>query len=195
MKPKRFLSISLFILLSAFSIYLAYRVYLGYFKYKWGDAIDSLDGVNVYYNGSTSTSKSRNKIAGYNIGLRYQCVEFVKRYYYKHYNHKMPETYGHAKDFFDLNLEDGSFNKARGLYQFTNPSHLKPEKGDLIVMGARNEMYGHVAIISKVGEDFVEIIQQNAGPFGNSRAVYDLEEREDLYLIHNNRINGWLRKQ
>ena len=195
MSLKRFFTIGLFIVLGSFSIYMAYRIYLGYFKYKWGDAIDSLDEVNVYYNGSTSTSKSRNKINGYNIGLRYQCVEFVKRYYYKHYHHKMPETYGHAKDFFDLNLEDGSFNKTRGLYQFTNPSHLKPEKGDLIVMGAGNEKYGHVAIVSKVGDDFVEIIQQNAGPFGNSRVTYDLEKKEGLYLIHNKRINGWLRKQ
>ena len=39
------------------------------FKYKWRDAIDSLNGVNVYYNGRASATKSRNKNAEYNIGL------------------------------------------------------------------------------------------------------------------------------
>ncbi|MCR5077115.1 MAG: CHAP domain-containing protein, partial [Prevotella sp.] len=49
-----------------------------------GVAVDSLDGVYVYYNGGVSQSSGRNTIDGYNVGIRYQCVEFVKRYYYLH---------------------------------------------------------------------------------------------------------------
>lgn len=65
-----------------------------------GQAIDSLNGVYFYYNGSVDNVVGRNTTAdGYNLGLKYQCVEFVKRYYFEHFNHKMPNSYGHAKDF------------------------------------------------------------------------------------------------
>ncbi len=49
-----------------------------------GQQIDSLNGVYVYYNGSIDNVIGRNTTAdGYNLGLKYQCVEFVKRYYYE----------------------------------------------------------------------------------------------------------------
>ncbi|MGN2920302.1 hypothetical protein ACTFQ5_16360 [Aliivibrio fischeri] len=64
---------------------------------------------------------------GYNLGLKYQCVEFVKRYYYEYFNHKMPDTYGHAKDFFNPDLPDGNLNKQRNLIQYKNGS-LNPPK-------------------------------------------------------------------
>ncbi|SUD83261.1 Uncharacterised protein [Stutzerimonas stutzeri] len=48
---------------------------------------------------------------GYNLGLRYQCVEFVKRYYFERHGHRMPDTYGHAKSFFDPSLGDGALNE------------------------------------------------------------------------------------
>jgi hypothetical protein len=61
----------------------------------------------VYYNGGVANVVGRNvSVDGYNLGLKYQCVEFVKRYYYQHLGHKMPDTYGHAKDFFDRNVAD-----------------------------------------------------------------------------------------
>ncbi|WP_413044376.1 hypothetical protein [Pseudomonas sp. YJ42] len=56
---------------------------------------------------------------GYNLGLRYQCVEFVKRYYFERHGHRMPDSYGHAKDFFDPQVGDGALNARRGLLQFT----------------------------------------------------------------------------
>ena len=62
-------------------------------KFSFGDKIDSLDGVYVFYNGSVSHTEGRNKSEdGYNLGLKYQCVEFVKRYYYMHFKHKMPDS-------------------------------------------------------------------------------------------------------
>jgi hypothetical protein len=45
-----------------------------------GQKIDSLNGVYVFYNGKVSNVSGRNKAPdGYNLGLKYQCVEFVKR--------------------------------------------------------------------------------------------------------------------
>lgn len=135
---------------------------------KVGDKLDSLNGVYVYYNANVGNVKGRNTSAdGYNIGLKYQCVEFVKRYYYQHLNHKMPDSYGHAKDFYEKGLGDGKRSKRRNLIQYANPSNSKPKVDDLLVFdGTTTNKYGHVAIISKVTDSKIEIIQQNPGPYG-----------------------------
>ena len=102
--------------------------------YSVGEKLDSLNGVYVYYNGGVNNVSGRNKAPdGYNLGLKYQCVEFVKRYYYEHLHHKMPDSYGHAVDFFDASLNDGERNAKRNLAQFTNPSISVPHKDDLLV--------------------------------------------------------------
>ena len=88
-----------------------------------GEVIDSFNGINVYYNGDQGNVFGRNLAAGnYNLGLKYQCVEFVKRYYYINYGHKMPYTNGHAKELFDETLPDLKLNHKRDLYQFINGS-------------------------------------------------------------------------
>lgn len=166
------------------------------FKQEIGTAVDSLNGVKVYYNGNVGNVSGRNTSDGYNLGLKYQCVEFVKRYYYQHLNHKMPDSYGHAKDFFDKSIADGSLNPKRNLYQFTNPSSSKPKVDDLVIMDATQfNSYGHVAIVSWVGENEIEIIQQNPGPFAPSRVKFDLEKgQNNLWKIKNSNLLGWLRK-
>ena len=165
-------------------------------NYKIGQAIDSLNGVAVFYNGSVGNVTGRNTIKGYNVGLKYQCVEFVKRYYYEFYKHKMPDSYGHAKSFYDLSVLDGEHNKQRNLTQYTNPSKTKPKIGDLVVMDATLfNAYGHVAIISKVRENEIEIIQQNPGVSAASRVVFGLKKtNENKWKIVNKKLLGWLRK-
>lgn len=161
-----------------------------------GHPVDSLNGVVVYYNGKVSNVVGRNTTKdGYNLGLKYQCVEFVKRYYYEHLNHKMPNSYGHAKDFFNTRLSDGQKNPDRNLIQFTNPSKTLPKVNDLIIFdGTVFNQYGHVAIISKVTDNEIEIIQQNPGPFGDSRATFKLQKNNGKWEIKNNQVLGWLRK-
>ncbi|HLV41981.1 MAG TPA: CHAP domain-containing protein [Brumimicrobium sp.] len=161
-----------------------------------GKVIDSLNNVMVYYNGKVGTVVGRNTINGYNLGLKYQCVEFVKRYYYEFYNHKMPDSYGHALSFYLPNLSDGQINNQRALLQYRNPSKTKPQVGDLIVMDTtETNPFGHVAIISEVNATHIEIIQQNPGPNCPSREIFKLEESKDqLWKIQNDRVLGWLRK-
>ncbi|KAF2515214.1 CHAP domain-containing protein [Flavobacterium foetidum] len=165
--------------------------------YEIGQPLDSLNGVKVYYNGGVDHVSGRNITKdSYNLGLKYQCVEFVKRYYYQYYKHKMPDAYGHAKDFFDSKTPDGSWNKSRGLVQYKNPSNSKPQVGDLVIFsGSLLNRFGHVAIISNVSENEIQIIQQNPGPFGSSREVFDLKNQNGNYKIDNERLLGWLRKE
>jgi surface antigen len=165
-------------------------------NFSVGQQIDSLNGVFVYYNGGVDNVDGRNTTAdGYNLGLKYQCVEFVKRYYYEHLNHKMPDSYGHAKDFFDNSIADGQLNKKRNLTQFENPSQTKPKVDDLLIFdGTTFNKYGHVAIVANVTDNDIEIIQQNPGPFSKSRETYQLDNKNGKWEIENKRILGWLRK-
>ena len=178
-----------------FGIYYSNKVNLN-FLHTTGEAIDSLNHVQVYFNGGVNHVEGRTIIDGYNVGLKYQCVEFVKRYYLEFYKHKMPDSYGHAKSFFQRQLKDGAINKQRNLLQFSNPSRNIPEVGDLLVLdGSVFNQYGHVAIISNVSGNEIEIIQQNPGPFSSSRASFNLMDIDGKYQIESNRILGWLRKQ
>lgn len=159
-----------------------------------GQAIDSLNGVRVYYNGRSALASRRNlTVDNYNLGIKYQCVEFVKRYYYVHLHHKMTNSYGNAKDFFDSKIPDGGKNSARNLVQYRNPSNTKPGVDDILVFnGNMHNKFGHVAIISKVKRLRIEVIQQNKA---KTRQTYILIKRKGKWLILNNRILGWLRCQ
>lgn len=196
MKLKHWLILGFAILSLAIASLFVYKKGNPTARYNVGDKVDSLNGVYVFYNGGVDHIGGRNVAEdGYNLGLKYQCVEFVKRYYYEHYDHKMPDSYGHAKDFFDPSLQDGELNKRRDLLQFVNKSGSKPKAGDLLIFdGTISNSYGHVAIISKVSDEEIEIIQQNPGPFSSSRVNYDLDEEDGKWEIENIRVLGWLRK-
>lgn len=164
---------------------------------KVGDKVDSLNGVYVYYNNNVGNVEGRNMTAdGYNLGLKYQCVEFVKRYYYEHYDHKMPDSYGHAKDFYQKGVADGTYIKSRNLVQHSNPSATKPKVNDLVVYDATTfNKYGHVAIVSKVTDSKIEIIQQNPGAMGPSRETYSLTKKDGKWQIGKKGILGWLTRR
>lgn len=190
----------LFICITVFSFLILWSVKnfnFFYLNYKIGQPIDSLNNVYVYYNGAINHTSNRNITKdGYNLGIKYQCVEFVKRYYYEHLGHKMPNTYGNAKDFFDLSINDGEKNSKRDLLQFKNPSKSKPKNDDLLVFDKNiYNPYGHVAIVSKVFKDKIEIIQQNPGYINKSREILYLEYNDGKWNIKNKRILGWLRKE
>ncbi|WP_395074158.1 CHAP domain-containing protein [Flavobacterium sp.] len=163
-------------------------------KYKAGEVIDEYNNVKIYYNGGVSNTQGRNLSKdGYNLGMKYQCVEFIKRYYFEHFNHKMPDSYGNALDFYDKNIDDGHLNKKRNLLQYSNPSATKPKLNDILIFDKTIfNSYGHVAIISKVESNFIEIIQQNPGPFGKPREKILLKFENNFWLIQNDRILGRL---
>jgi surface antigen len=197
MKTKRRTYLLIGLLLFLFSGIWAFKKFNFNSEYTVGQPLDSLNAVYVYYNGGVNNVTDRNLTAdNYNLGLKYQCVEFVKRYYYEHFKHKMPDSYGHAKDFFDAELKDGQKNEKRDLTQYSNPSTSKPKIDDLLIYsGTIFNRFGHVAIVSNVTNNTIEIIQQNPGPFSKSREVFSIIEKDGKWIIDNNRILGWLRKE
>ncbi len=162
-----------------------------------GEKIDDLHGVAIYYNGPVGNVSGRSTAAdGYNLGQKHQCVEFVKRYYYEALGHKMPNVWGHARDFFNPALPDGALNADRALRQYANGGKTRPRVGDLLVMGGG---YGHVGIVSAVYENSIELAQQNPGPRGSSRKIIGLQkiaqDGETRWRVESGRTLGWLRKE
>ncbi len=159
-----------------------------------GEVIDSYNGINVYYNGNQANVFGRNVTAdNYNLGLKYQCVEFVKRYYYINYGHKMPYTYGHAKELFDESLPDRKLNHKRGLYQFINGSEYRPLPGDIVVFGPNHKNpYGHTGIVTVSVGKKMEIIHQNVGE--STRELFIVTEIGGRFFVVDPDIKGWMRK-
>ena len=160
----------------------------------FGTPIDSYNGVIVYYSGNGGHVKNRSLTKdGYNMGFKYECVEFVKRYYYVRFNHKMPESYGNACSFYKNGLKDGQLNVQRNLIQYSNPGMMKPQVDDLIVFpGNKFNPYGHVAIISKVTDNEIEVVQQNTGL--GTRSTFWLKKTGEWWKININTL-GWLRRK
>lgn len=162
---------------------------------KAGQVVDSYKGVDVFYNGAAKNVYGRNTTKdGYNLGLKYQCVEFAKRFYYEVYKHKMPDSYGHAKDFFDAKIGDGVINKSRGMLQYKNKTYNKPKRDDLCIIGpSPGNKFGHLFIITKVTNTSVEFIQQNGGASNPSRGTYALVNEDGLWNLKTPYLKGWLR--
>lgn len=105
----------------------------------------------------------------------------------------MPDSYGHAKDFFDPSVKAGKLNQSRGLLHFPNGGNTLPKHGDLVVWDATSQIpYGHVAIVSSLSEESCEVIQQNSGPWGSRRRHLKLLQKEGKVTLPNP-ILGWLR--
>lgn len=159
-----------------------------------GKEIDSYKGVPVYFNGTRySESHGKNYSSdGYYYGQKWQCVEYIKRFYYDALGHKMQNVYGNAKDFFNPAISQGEINPERGLIQFKNGEDMLPREDDLIVF--TDTKYGHVAIVTKVTEEYVEIIQQNI--LERTRDRLKITKENGKYIIGDSRKPaGWLRKQ
>jgi hypothetical protein len=169
-------------------------VLLFYNSRRVGKTIDSYQGVSVYDNGLLffrSYGKNHGP-DGYYFGQKWQCVEFIKRFYYQAKGHKMADVMGHAKSFFDGSLPDGAFNSRRGLVQYRNGSTNKPASGDLVVF--TDTKFGHVAILTAVAGNSLEVIQQNilSGP----RQRFSLVTSNGNYFVTSPRPPaGWLRKK
>lgn len=156
-----------------------------------GTVLDSFRGVPVYEHGPAVTASYGKHFAagGYYFGQKWQCVEFVKRCYCDAKGHRMPSVWGQAMDFFDSEVEHGAVNEQRGLRQFRNGGADCPQVDDLLVF--RTGSLGHVAIVSRVEAEEIEVVQQNS--LGHPRARHPLTVRDGRYTVGGGkRPAGWL---
>ncbi|MDR3295978.1 MAG: CHAP domain-containing protein [Clostridiales Family XIII bacterium] len=157
-----------------------------------GKELDSYKGVAVYGNGLIVARSFGMNFSddGCYFGQRWQCVEYVKRFYFQAKNHKMPEVYGNAKDFFDYSISHGERNENRGLVQYYNGNDVPTQADDVLVFTDR--AYGHVAVVTGVGEGYIEVIRQNMR--GKVREQIPIkEENGDFFVGEEREPAGWLR--
>jgi len=150
---------------------------------RCGEILETFNGVHVRYNpglNSCGTGRHRSS-SGYSYGLRWQCVEFVRRYYAQALGHEMPEMWGDARDYFNKAVPHGGLNRKWDLVQFKNGGTEKPKVGDLLVFPEWVERYGHVSIVAEVSSGEITAIQQNleAGP----RTVHTLVRKGSRWTI------------
>jgi len=86
---------------------------------KVGRELDAYRGVPVYDNGVLFFRSYGKNFSpdGYYFGQKWQCVEFIKRFYFQAKNHRMPDVMENAKSFFDEQIPDGALNPCRGLVE------------------------------------------------------------------------------
>jgi surface antigen len=145
-----------------------------------GDVIGTYRGVPAYSNGANTTTGEG----------KYQCVEYVKRFYKDAMGVKHKWT-GNAITYYDNAAE-------KGLIRYPNGSSVAPKPDDILVFDVLNDAWGHVAIITEVGDDYVNIIEQNVRR-NNAYAKLTLK-RDELgnYYIESGRkrpVKGWCRTE
>lgn len=159
-----------------------------------GIELDRYKNVAVYDNGMIFIRSNGKNYSedGYYCGQKWQCVEYIKRFYHDAKNHEMPDVYGDANDFFDPAVEHGHINEGRGLIQYKNGEDVSPQPDDLLVFN--DTKYGHAGIITEVSETYIEIIQQNVNSKTRDRLPLKIENGK--YFVGDKRKPaGWLRLQ
>jgi len=173
-----------------FAILISIALYLN--PYKVGRVLGEYKGVQIIENGLVFYKNHGKNYSfdGYYYGQKWQCTEYVKRFYYDVYGHKMPDVWGHAKDYYDPSVSHGALNSKRGMLQFRNGGDIAPQPDDLLVF--TDTKYGHVAIVSEIKADNVMVKQQNI--LGKPTEVYRLRVTKDGNFIDYPRVpSGWLR--
>lgn len=161
----------------------------------YGTLVGTFNGVAAYSNGSDTYVSNQYNITddGTNTGMKWQCVEYVKRYYYLNYGKTWYIPGQNANDYY------GNAT-ALGLTAFPNTGTTAPQVGDILAFAGGSGELGHVAIIRELGADYVKVIQQNVTQ--NSRDAdfsYSLTVSDGTYTVsaamlgQSYTTQGWLR--
>jgi probable HAF family extracellular repeat protein len=120
-------------------------------------------------------------------GWQYQCVEFIKRFYSLALGLNTAGWSGDAVDYFGTAA-------AKGLTRYENGGTVPPAPDDIIVFSGKT--YGHVAIITSVSGNQIQLIEQNWSPTGVASLSllvaggrYTMADRGSSY-----KVLGWMRK-
>ncbi|MEJ6680512.1 MAG: CHAP domain-containing protein [Flavobacteriales bacterium] len=179
-----------FLVVAVIFVSLSYHFDFPFQYYEVGEELDSFNDVPIYYNGTSAGIHGVNYTDdGYVLGIKWQCVEFVRRYYLEIYGHKMLSDLGNAVDYYDESVPNGEFNFSRGLIQFKNNGASIPASGDILVFAGG---YGHVAIVISANRSTIEIIQQNVNKKSRDEITIG-KSIQGRYFQSDSNVLGWLR--
>jgi hypothetical protein len=126
-----------------------------------GTVLGTFDGSDAHSNGDdTGSGYSCDGSGAY--GLQYQCVELVQRHFKTHWSLSWS---GNAKDL----LNNAPKSKV-DVFDNGDGAH-PPVPGDMIVW--TNGAYGHVALVTAVHSNGIEILEQNVKGTGKATLDWD----------------------
>jgi surface antigen len=154
----------------------------------FGIQVGQFNGCVAYSNGSTTYySGLPNYAAGVYTGIKWQCVEYVQRYYYEQYGLNIKPFFGNANSFFN----QGNASAA-GLQIYPNGGYESPQVGDILC--SNGGTYGHVAIVREVTTNYIKVIQQNwLNHSGDNSFTLTRNGNTVNGFNSSYQINGWLR--
>ena len=172
----------------------------------FGTSLGSFNGVTTYSNYNPPTGVDfHNYGSGIFTGLKWQCVEYVQRYFYLQYGMNLYALSGgglNAYQFFGA-------ASTLGLAAYTNNSSTTaPQAGDILCFSGGSGGYGHVAIVRGTSSNErgqneldLDIIEQNGTndssdawfplTYTVSGGVYNVSAAHLSSLLT---VQGWLRK-
>jgi surface antigen len=161
-------------------------------RQKFGTVLGDFNGVTVYSNGSASTvSNQSHYLDGKYMGMKWQCVEYIRRYYYRKFGINLGDKHrDDAKTFWSNAYK-------MQLDRFSNGGTIAPKVGDIAVSDSGT--YGHVAIVRSVSDNQMCVAQQNVYQTESDvDACTTLSISNGKYTVGNFSnttlpITGWLR--
>ena len=181
----------------------------------FGKELGTVNGITAYSSHFDDNSNSIEPVsylkgnyvstlhvpADYNIGgiftgLKWQCVEFARRYLILKHNIVF-DNVDNAYQIFNLpNFYSLDFKIIVPIIKCKNGSNIRPIKGSVLIWsnGYENNTTGHVAIITNVNGDSVEIGEQN---WRNKKWVNNYSRKLDLkynngFYIIDDLVLGWI---
>jgi|GEM_PF-2386287 len=157
----------------------------------FGTQVGIFNGVPSYSNGTTSyVSNISNYYQGQYTGIKWQCVEYARRYYLAHYGIYISLTIPYASQAFT------TWGSLEYINQFQNGTGSPPIPGDILC--SNGGAYGHVAIVREVTANEVHVIQQNfLNNSGDNDFTLTLSQVGEVYTVGNFSVScpviGWLR--
>lgn len=155
--------------------------------------------INGIYNGVISYANmpeydqknEKNYIGNIYTGVKWQCIEFIRRYFITHYG----LTFQNVKDVYDMIYIDtfypifDSIEKRRLMF-IKNNKNIYPQKDDIIyIKNNQNIKTGHVGLVIDydILKNVIYIADQN-----NDYGFY-WQDKNYAYLLHKNdsSIVGW----
>lgn len=143
-------------------------------------------GVPSYQNNDKSSANYYN---GFYTGIKYQCVEYARRWLIQVKGYTFPEV-DHAYQIYDLPIAQTIKGKAL-LFESIPSSSIDIRAGDLVIYRKSDTFpHGHVAVVSDVDASFVYLSEQNM----NKRKWKQNYSRKILKTnINDGTILGWKR--
>lgn len=155
--------------------------------------------VPAYSNGNDEYfSGEPNYLYGIFTGYKWQCVEYARRWLLLRKTCSF-RSIGNASDIWKdlheiIRVTDG---KKFPLIPHSNGSSVRPKKDSILIYPrCRDLPFGHVAIITEVGRDFIRIAEQNYrfhrwnGNF--ARQIPMISSHDGFQLSDRYKISGWM---